>query len=286
MCDQNVKCSYEHHNRAWAFPVYANYLREDASGNDMPGKKSIKKNQPFHVHKCIVLHTHSISARKKDKKKWYNNKGVIVDPYHHHKDAEHHCMRMLMMLISGCVWGHYRDINSTDGHIWPAYMNQNARRKGNPARTREKYCVSYLHPGGEREWKVERENISALSAIFLVTQKQRLQMQMSAAHPQTLEKRILNMISLYSLSFSATLAADARLESNHQNGPIADPKKRESDIKNTHVLISIILCFSRTPADEPVRCLAWCARIWWWWCWWGRGRQRRVHGSDRNRTSG
>lgn len=25
---------------------------------------------------------------------------------------------------------------------------------------------SYLHPGGDREWKVERENISALSAIF------------------------------------------------------------------------------------------------------------------------
>lgn len=25
---------------------------------------------------------------------------------------------------------------------------------------------SYLQPGGEREWKVERENISALSAIF------------------------------------------------------------------------------------------------------------------------
>lgn len=94
-------------------------------------------------------------------------------------------------------------------------MNKNARRKGNPAHAREKYCVSYLHPGGEREWKVERENISALSAIFLVTQKQRLQMQMSAAHPQTLEKRILNMISLYSLSFSATLTADARWESNH-----------------------------------------------------------------------
>ncbi len=159
------------------------------------------------------------------------------------------------------------------------------QKKRKPRAYSREYCVSYLHPGGEREWKVERENISALSAIFLVTQKQRLQMQMSAAHPQTLEKRILNMISLYSLSFSATLTADARLESNHQNGPIADPKKRESDIKNAHELISIILCFSRTPADEPVRCLAWSARIW-WWCWWGRGRQRRVHGSHRNRTCG
>ena len=27
---------------------------------------------------------------------------------------------------------------------------------------------SYLQPGGEREWKVERENISALSAIFFL----------------------------------------------------------------------------------------------------------------------
>lgn len=138
------------------------------------------------------------------------------------------------MLISGCVWGHYRYINSADGLIWPAYINKNGRIRGNPAHTWEKYCASYLHPGGEREWKVERENISALSAIFLVTQKQRLQMQMSAAHPHTLEKRILNMISLYSLSSSATLTADARWESNHQNSPIGDPKKWESDIKSTH----------------------------------------------------
>jgi len=134
------------------------------------------------------------------------------------------------MLNSGCVWGHYRYINSAYGHIWPVYINKNARRREKPAHTWEKYCASYLHPGGEREWKVERENISALSAIFLVTQKQRLQMQMSAAHPQTLEKRILNMISLYSLSFSATLTAIARWESNHQNGSIGDPKKWESDI--------------------------------------------------------
>lgn len=28
------------------------------------------------------------------------------------------------------------------------------------------HVSSYLQPGGEREWKVERENISALSAIF------------------------------------------------------------------------------------------------------------------------
>lgn len=28
------------------------------------------------------------------------------------------------------------------------------------------HTSSYLHPGGEREWKVDRENISALSAIF------------------------------------------------------------------------------------------------------------------------
>ncbi|KAL7878566.1 hypothetical protein AOLI_G00095400 [Acnodon oligacanthus] len=36
---------------------------------------------------------------------------------------------------------------------------------------------SYLQPGGEREWKVERENISALSAIFFHRglSKQRLQ---------------------------------------------------------------------------------------------------------------
>lgn len=186
------------------------------------------------------------------------------------------------MLNSGCVRGHYRYINRAYGHIWTSYINKNARRRGNPAHTWEKYCASYLHPGGEREWKVERENISALSAIFLVTQKQRLQMQMSAAHPQTLEKRILNMISLYSLSFRPhwllTPAGNQTIKTVQ-----SVIQRNESQIQRTHiggyVLISIIFCFSHTPADKPVRCLAWSARIWWCWCWWGReaGRQRRVH---------
>ena len=35
-----------------------------------------------------------------------------------------------------------------------------------PLRRRSTCKGSYLQPGGEREWKVERENISALSAIF------------------------------------------------------------------------------------------------------------------------
>lgn len=35
-----------------------------------------------------------------------------------------------------------------------------------PPRRRSTCKGSYLQPGGEREWKVERENISALSAIF------------------------------------------------------------------------------------------------------------------------
>lgn len=54
--------------------------------------------------------------------------------------------------------------SSTDRHARRLFIS--AQRILHRPLTVTLHTSSYLHPGGEREWKVDRENISALSAIF------------------------------------------------------------------------------------------------------------------------
>ncbi len=59
--------------------------------------------------------------------------------------------QIIYVYIFNCFWGHV--VCSLRVCIIPHHPSSVA-------------LSSYLQPGGEREWKVERENISALSAIF------------------------------------------------------------------------------------------------------------------------